>query len=55
MSVETEEGPELLHVSPSWEPGHITTFYEELGPCWCGALPDKECPTVIVHNEGRIQ
>lgn len=44
---------ELFHVFPGWEPGHVIHLYKEFGPCWCGALPDKQEPRIIVHKEGR--
>jgi hypothetical protein len=46
--------PPFYHVIPAWEPEHNDAEWAENPQCWCGAMPDKEQPLLIVHNEGRV-
>jgi len=50
MKLEDLPDCDLYHVYPVHEEGHVVDDWN--GYCWCGAKPDAEVPSVVIHNEG---
>lgn len=39
------------HVMPSTKDGTVLNNHVAARDCWCKPVPDRDVPTVIVHND----